>query len=94
MIFDIILILLLLWFLGVVQIPGFTFHNIIVLYFNGRPITLGQALIFFIIIMAIGILPNPIKQIAIVIFALWILSIIGIVTIVGFSNLLVLGIII
>jgi hypothetical protein len=90
---EIILILLLLWFMGIVNIPSLSFQNMTVLYFNGKPINLAAVFTFFIIIMVLGILPKPIKQIAAVLFIIWVLSTGGIITFVGISNLMVIGII-
>jgi hypothetical protein len=94
MILDIVAIILLLWFLGIIQIPGFSINNIVILYFNGKPITLAQVFIFFIIMLMLGVLPSPIKQIAAAIFVIWILSVVGIITVTGLSNILIVGIII
>lgn len=94
MLLTILLILFLLWFIGIVRFPGLSISPLVIMYFNGKAITIIEVLIFFVIIWALSILPPPIKQIAGVIFLLWILSVLGIITIVGLPSVLVIAIII
>src|SRR6266436_3341514 len=85
MLILILFLLFLFWLLGygtiaVMPFPLFSFMN--------RVITLWDLLIFFIIMWLIGILPGPFREIASIIFILWILSVFGIVAIAGMANLL------
>lgn len=80
--------------LGFIQIPGFNIPNLVLFVINGHPITILNLLIFLLIISAIGVLPSPLREIAIVILILWILTILGIIAIGGLANILVIAIII
>lgn len=91
MITLILLILFLLWLTGYIQLPliSATLFNIF-----GRAITLNDLLVFLVILWLIDLLPRPFQDIAIVLFLLWILSIVGIISIAGFSDLIILGFIV
>lgn len=89
-----LIVLVILWFLGYIQIPGFSIPNIVLFTINGQPITLLNLLIFIVITALIGILPSPLREIAGVVLILWILSILGIIAIAGFSNILVIVVIV
>lgn len=94
MLSALIVLLVILWFLGYVQLPGDLFPNIILFSINGQSITLWSLLIFFLILWAIGILPSPLRQIVFVIFILWVLSTLGILAIAGLSSILVIAVIV
>ena len=86
---EIILLLLLgLWVLGIVRIPGFTIPDLVMLRVNGHNITLLNVIVFVLIIWAIDLLPRPFKEIAGILLLLWILSILGILAIAGLQNIL------
>lgn len=85
----VIIVLLLLYFFGYVQIPGFVIPNPALFSFNGNPVLLSTLLIFLAIMWAIGILPSPLRQIAMVFYVLWILSILGIISIAGLNHVFV-----
>ena len=89
----ILLLLIGLWFLGYITVPGIVVPRFPLLYFNGRAITLWDILIFIIVIWAIEALPDPFRTIFAVMLILWVLSTIGFISIVGFSNILVIGLI-
>lgn len=78
MLLALLLILIILWFLGYVPITLFPVPNIVLFSINGFGITLWNLLIFLIIAAIIGILPRPFREIAGVLFLLWILSTVGI----------------
>lgn len=90
MISVILLLLILLWLLGYLQVPLFasTLFNSV-----GRVVTLNDLLVFLIIIWLIGILPYPFREIAGVLFLLWILGALGIIAIPGFSTIVLIAII-
>ncbi len=94
MLIVILLILIALWFLGYIDIRGLNIPDYVLFQLNGRPITLWNVLIFFVVLAAIGILPSPFREIAGVLFALWLLTLLGILAISGLGNLLVIAIII
>ncbi len=92
---EVILVLLvLLWLTGNLHINGITFPNAVLFSINGQAITLINVLIFFIIVSAIGLLPTPFREVAGVLFVLWLLSILGFLAIAGLSNIIVIAIII
>lgn len=84
-------IIIILWLFGFIQIPYL--HNIL-FHVLGRPITLYNILILLIIMWVIEILPSPLRQIVMILLFLWLLSIFGIIAIAGFSQLIVIAIII
>lgn len=87
-------ILIVLWFFGIVTIPWLTIPHIVIFRLNGLPITLREVLLFVALMWAINVLPSPLRQIASVLFILWLLSLVGIVSIAGFSNIILLAVII
>lgn len=93
MLVFLLIILIILWFLGYIQISGITIPNITLFSINGHPITLWSLLIFLVIGAIIGVLPNPFRAIASVFFVLWILSVLGILAFGGLSSIIVIAII-
>ncbi len=94
MIEVLLLLLIVLWLTGNIHISGFTIPHMILFRINGQPITLVNLLIFILILWAIGILPSPFREIAGVLFVLWLLALFGFIAIAGLSNLLVIAIIV
>ena len=86
MLAALLIILIVLWFVGVIKIPGVIVNDVVLFEFNGKSISLLDLLIFLIIIWLIQILPIPIRYIAGIVFFLWILSIFGIIAITWSSN--------
>ena len=91
MIFAILLILVVFWLLGY---GPFTVLHIILLQFNGIAITIWDILIFLVFMWLVGILPSPLRQIAVVFILIWVLSLLGIIAIAGLSNILVIAVIV
>jgi hypothetical protein len=89
MLIVILAFLIIFWILGYLPVP-----NLLLFSINGHPVTLWNLLILLFIIWAVGILPSPLQSIAGVLLFLWILSLLGIIAIAGFSNLIVWAIII
>lgn len=89
-----VVILLLLYFFGYIAIPGVIIPNPLLFSLNGSGITLSTLLIFFAILWAIGVLPSPLRQIAMVLVLLWILSTLGVLAIAGLSNIIVAAILV
>src|SRR5260221_5494305 len=86
----ILLFLIILWFLGYLQVPLFA---ISVFSISGHSITLNDILVFLVILWLIGILPYPFRQIASVLLLLWVLSSLGVIAIAGFSTIVLIAII-
>ena len=89
-----LVVLVALWLLGLIQIPGIDSLNIELFELFGKTITILDLLIFGAIIWLIGILPSPFRQIAGVIALLWLLAFFGFIAIAGLPNILVLVLII
>lgn len=87
----ILLFLIILWVTGFLQVPLFA---IPVLTLGSRAITLNDILVLLVIIWLLDMLPYPFQQIAFVLFFLWILSSIGIIALAGFSNIILIALII
>ncbi|MEO6508413.1 MAG: hypothetical protein ABIO02_00515 [Patescibacteria group bacterium] len=89
-----LVVLVALWLMGLIQIPGISSLNVQLFELFGKSISLMDILIFGAIIWAIGILPSPFRQIAAVIALIWLLSFFGFIAVAGLSNILVLILII
>ncbi len=94
MLVFLLVLLILLWFFGYIQISTFAIPNMVLFAINGHPITLWNLLIFLVIGAIIGVLPNPFRAIASVFLVLWVLSILGILALTGLSNILVVAVIV
>lgn len=91
---NLILILAVLWLLGFIQIPGLILRNAVLFRINGHTITLWEILILVFLLWIVETLPTPVRQIIVVFVLLWVLSVIGFITVSGLSNLIIAGIII
>lgn len=91
MIGTILLLLVILWVLGYLQFP---LTNTTLFNFGARPVSLSDLLTFLIILWLISVLPNPFRGIALVLLLLWVLSLLGIIAIAGFSSLIMLAFIV
>lgn len=89
-----LVLLIALWLLGIIHIPSLTIPDTSLFSFNGHTITLLNVLTFLVIAWAIEMLPSPLRQIAMILILLWVLSVLGFIAIAGLSHLLVLAIII
>ena len=94
MLVAVLLILIVLWFLGYINVGGINLPDTTLFVINGQPITLINLLIFAVIVWAIGILPSPLRQIGFVILVIWLLSLFGILVFAGLQSILVLAIIV
>jgi hypothetical protein len=91
MLIAILFILIILWLLG--YGPFQVFHtNLFTI--RGHVITFWNVLIFLVLIWLIDLLPSPFRQIAAVIFVIWLLASLGFIAIPILSNLLVISIIV
>lgn len=96
MIAALIVILAVLWFFGYVHIGGINLPDFVLFTINGHEVTLWNLLILIVVTTAIGILPGPFRIVAGVLLVLWILSVLGIISIagIGLSSILVFAIIV
>lgn len=90
----ILILLVVLWLLGYVSLPGIASLDIPLFSLNGESISLFDLLIFMLVVWAIGILPSPFREIASVLLVLWVLSIFNILAIAGLSSILLIAIIV
>jgi len=90
----VLILLVVLWFLGYVRIPDFSVPDIPLFAINNHVVTLVEGLIFLLLAAAAGMLPTPLRQIAVVALILWVLSTLGIVAISGLSSILVIAVIV
>src|SRR5690606_10618376 len=79
----IVVILVILFLTGNIRITGFDLPHIVLFNVNGQTITIVNVLMFLLILWAIGILPSPFREIAAVLFVLWVLSILGLIAVAG-----------
>lgn len=91
MLIAILIILFILWLLGY---GPFQILSLQLIRLNSHIITLWDILIFFVMLWLISALPGPFRQIASVLFIIWILTVLGIIAIAGLSNLLIISIIV
>ena len=90
-----LLVLLIVFsFLGYIQIPWLSFINFVLFVINGEDITVLDLLVFLVVLWLIGILPSPFREIGAVLFILWILGQLGIIAIAGFTNIILIAIVI
>lgn len=90
----VLILLIILWILGYIRIPNLNMPNIHLFTINGHNISLYEFLIFLVIIWILGLLPSPFRQIAGVVLILWLLSLIGIISIAGLPNILIISLIV
>lgn len=90
----IVIILIILWLLGFVTIPGVVIPNITLFTIFNHTVTLFEALIFILILLALGLLPQILRVFVVVLVVLWVLSIFGILAVAGLSNIIFLAIVV
>ncbi|KKU92174.1 MAG: hypothetical protein UY21_C0004G0009 [Microgenomates group bacterium GW2011_GWA1_48_10] len=93
MVAFLLIVLAVLYFLGYIHLPALPVADRVLFHLFRRPITLYDILVFAIILALIDLLPSPFQEIAAVLLLLWLLSFFGVITIFGFSNVVVLVVI-
>lgn len=91
MLIAILLILFILWLLGY---GPFQVLHLDLFTLNGHVITIWNVLIFLVLIWLIDLLPSPFRQIAVVLFIIWIIASLGFIAIPALSSLLIVSILI
>jgi hypothetical protein len=94
MIEMILILLVVLWLLGFISIPGLASINFPLFVINGETISLFDLLIFLLVVWTIGILPSPFREIASVLLILWVLAVLNILAFAGLSSLILIAIIV
>lgn len=87
-------ILVVLVVFGYLDIPALPIHDITLFSLFGQSISLYDLLIFGIILWIIELLPWPFRGIAMALLILWLLGFFGVIAITGFSNIVVIAIIV
>jgi hypothetical protein len=77
-----------------VRVPNFSVPDIPLFVINNHVVTLVEGLMFLVLAAAAGMLPTPLRQIAVVALILWVLSTLGILAITGLSSILVIAVIV
>lgn len=93
MLLLILVLLIVFWLLGIIQVNIPTFDPVLFVL-RGIDVSLFDLIVFFLIVAAIGILPSPFRQIAGVILVLWLLAFFGFIALAGLPSILILGLII
>lgn len=83
MVAALVIILAILWVLGYIHIGGINFPDTTLFTINGQVVTIIDLVVLAIVILAISILPSPFRQISGVLLILWILAVLGILSIAG-----------
>ena len=90
----ILLLMVVLYFYGYMQIPGLSVPNPTLFIIHGQMVSLSSFLIFFAILWTITVLPPVLRIIGIILLAAWTLTELGFVVIAGLSNFLTIAVII
>jgi hypothetical protein len=94
MLHVVLAVFIVLWLLGAVQINGFTLPHLSLFTVNNHVVTLANLLLMLATIWLIDLLPSPFRQIAALLLLLYVLSILGVIAIAGFSNIIAVAIIV
>jgi hypothetical protein len=84
--------LFVLWLFGLVSVGGLTLPDIALFTLNGVNITLWDLIALMLVAWIIGLLPSPFSEIGGVMLILWILATLGILSIAGLPNMLMVAI--
>lgn len=93
MIALILIALIILWFLGFIHLPFLPVSDFVLFNLFGRAITLYDVLVFLLIIWLVDLLPGPFREIAVILLALWLLSLFGVIAVIGLTNVIVMVVI-
>jgi len=90
----ILLLMVVLYFYGYVQIPGVTVPNPTLFTIHNQPVSLAAFLIFIAILWTISVLPPILRIIGIILLIAWTLTELGFIVIAGLSNFIAIAIIV
>ncbi len=94
MIGIILLLLVLVYFYGYIQIPGVSVPNPTIFTIHSQPISLAAFFIFVAILWAISALPSLLRIIGLILLTAWVLTELGFIVIAGLSNFIAITIIV
>ena len=83
MIETLIVLLAILWVFGYLHIGGVQLPDFQLFVINGNHVTFLDLLVFFLVMWAISILPSPFREISGVLLFLWLLAVLGIISLAG-----------
>lgn len=79
------IILVVLWVLGYLRIDGINIPDTSLFTINGQVVSIVDLLILALVTTAISILPSPLREVGGVLLILWILAVLGVLSLVGLS---------
>lgn len=78
-----VVILAVLWFFGYIHIDGLNFPDFALFTINGQVVSIIDLMLLALVGTAISLLPSPLREIAGILLILWILAVLGILSIAG-----------
>ena len=90
----VIVALLVLWLVGVIQIPGLAIRDFTLFRFQNHTVTLLEVLIFLVLLWAVETLPSPLRELTVLAVIMWLLSTLGIIVVAGLPNILILAVVV
>ncbi len=87
----VLILLFVLWLLGYGPLQVLSMD---IFKLNGHIISIWDLLIFFVLIWLIDLLPSPVRQIAAIMFIIWVIASLGFILIPGLQSLLIISIVI
>lgn len=81
------------WLLGYITVPWLPITEMRLFSVNGNLVTVWNVLVFFIYLWFIDLLPTPFRQLATALLIMYSLSRLGVITLTGFPNLVVIALI-
>lgn len=89
-----LMILIILYVLGYVNIPGVTIPNYHIYAFNHHVITLNEILITAAIFLMIGFAPRFLRIIAGALLIIWVISTLGFINVKGLQSIIIISLIV
>jgi hypothetical protein len=90
----VLIVLIAMWFLGYIPIPWLTIPTWPLFTFNGQVITIYHVIMLILVVWALSFMPGPVRMVAGILLAVWLLSILGISILGGLSHWIMIGLII
>ena len=91
---ELVAILVVLWILGIIRVPWLALPHFPSLNILGFNLTIEKLVVIGILVWIASSLGGPLRQIVWVLVVLWTLSVLGIITVGGLGNLLMIGIVV
>lgn len=91
---ELIAIVVVLWLLGIVNVPWLMRPHFPTLQIMGYPVTIETIIVIIALVWIASSLGGVIGKIVWVLVLLWLLSVLGVITVGGLSNLLVIGVVV